>query len=82
MVSLYLYLLFGLTDYNQYVTLREPAGLALVGIIGITVLVNIYLVIKWAIIRTKRKLLMIRRLNYLEVQTACNLATQQSANEV
>jgi|LauGreDrversion4_2_1035121.scaffolds.fasta_scaffold2482156_1 hypothetical protein len=67
MVSLYLYLLFSLTDYNEDITLRESEGLALVGIIGITVLVNIYLVIKGVIIRTKRKLLMIKRLNYLEV---------------
>jgi hypothetical protein len=67
MVSLYLYLLFSLTDYNQDVSLREPEGLALVGIICITVVINIYLVIKGVIIKTKRKLLMIRRLNYLEV---------------
>jgi len=63
MISLYLYLLFSLTDYNQDVSLREPAGLALVGIICVTVVVNIYLVIKGVIIKTKRKLLITRRLN-------------------
>jgi hypothetical protein len=67
MVSLYLYLLYSLTDFNEDITLREPEGLALVAIIGLTVFVNIYLVIKGVIVRTKRKLLMIKRLNYIEV---------------
>ena len=67
MVSLYLYLLYSLTDFNEDITLREPEGLALVAIIGLTVLINIYLVIKGVIVRTKRKLLMIKRLNYIEV---------------
>jgi hypothetical protein len=76
MVSLYLYLLFSLTDFNEDITLREPEGLALVGIIGVTVIVNMYLVIKDVILKTKRKLLMIKRLNYIEVQNASNLASQ------
>ena len=67
MVSLYLYLLYSLTDFNEDITLREPEGLALVAILGLTVFVNIYLVIKGVIVRTKRKLLMIKRLNYIEV---------------
>jgi hypothetical protein len=67
MVSLYLYLLYSLTDFNEDITLREPEGLALVAIIGLTVFVNIYLVIKGVVVRTKRKLLMIKRLNYIEV---------------
>jgi hypothetical protein len=81
MVSLYLYLLFSLTDFNEDITLREPEGLALVGIIGVTVIVNMYLVIKDVILKTKRKLLMIKRLNYIEVQNASNLASQQSTIE-
>jgi hypothetical protein len=81
MVSLYLYLLFSLTDFNEDITLREPEGLALVGIIGVTVIVNMYLVIKDVILKTKRKLLMIKRLNYIEVQNASNLASQQSTCE-
>ncbi len=73
MVSLYLYLLFSLTDFNQDITLRDYEGLGLVFIIGVTIVVNMYLIFSDLIIRFKRRMVQIRRQNYLEIQKAIDL---------
>jgi uncharacterized membrane protein HdeD (DUF308 family) len=50
MVSCYLYILLGLTDYQGENLIRDQQGLALVFIIGMTVLVN-YLFLGYALLK-------------------------------